>query len=160
MINIILAPLYFLAICGLLCMIWKFYSDDKNHITEKDWHNFSVHMYGLYLKYDMAKYGPFYSRWSFKEIEIGEMSIYIKKDHYSFKMHFLKNKSNIYYTVHYMPYGSFTTEIFRTAPKEMMFELYTDILKLEEEFPILIRDRKKIYKKHIIESICKEKDIC
>ena len=59
-----------------------------------------------------------------------------------------------------MPYGSFTTEIFRSAPSEMMFELYTDILKLEEEFPILIRDRKKIYKKHIIESICKEKDIC
>lgn len=158
--DIIFAPLLFLAICGFLCMVWKFYRDDKNQITEKDWHNFYLHMYGLYQKYDMAKYGPFYSRWSFKEIEIGEMSIYIKKDYYSFKRHFLKHKSNIYYTVHYMPYGSFTTEIFRSAPEEMMFELYTDILKLEKEFPILIRDRKKIYKKHIIESICKEKDIC
>lgn len=158
--DIIFAPLLFLAICGFLCMIWKFYKDEKNHITEKDWHNFYLHMNGLYHKYDMAKYGPFYSRWAFKEIEIGEMSIYIKKDDYSFTRHFLKNKSNIYYTVHYMPYGSFTTEIFRSAPSEMMFELYTDILKLEEEFPILIRDRKKIYKKHIIESICKEKDIC
>ena len=117
-------------------------------------------MYGLYKKYDMAKYGPFYSRWSFKEIEIGEMSIYIKKDDYSFKRHFLKNKSNCYYTVHYMPYGSFTTDIFKTTPEEMMFKLYTDILKLEKEFPRLIRDRKKIYKKHLIESIYKEKDIC
>ncbi len=72
---------------------------------------------------------------------------------------FLKHKSNSYYTVHYMPYGSYTTEIMKSYPEEMMFELYTDILKLEKEFPRLIRDRKKIYKKHIIESICKEKDI-
>lgn len=157
--DIIFAPLLFLAICGFLCMIWKFYKDDKNQISEKDWRNFYLHMYGLYKKYDMAKYGPFYSRWSFKEIEIGEMSIYIKKDDYSFKRHFLKNKSNCYYTVHYMPYGSYTTEIMKSYPEEMMFELYTDILKLEKEFPILIRDRKKIYKKRIIESICKEKDI-
>ena len=158
--DIIFAQLLFLAICGFLCMIWKFYKDDKNQISEKEWRNFYLHMYGLYKKYDMAKYGPFYSRWSFKEIKIGEMIIYIKKDDYSFKRHFLKNKSNCYYTVHYMPYGSFTTDIFKTTPEEMMFELYTDILKLEKEFPILIRDRKKIYKKHLIESIYKEKDIC
>lgn len=158
--DIIFAPLLFLAIYGFLCMIWKFYKDDKNQISKKEWRNFYLHMYGLYKKYDMAKYGPFYSRWSFKEIEIGEMSIYIKKDDYSFKRHFLKNKSNCYYTVHYMPYGSFTTDIFKTTPEEMMFELYTDILKLEKEIPRLIRDRKKIYKKHLIESICKEKDIC
>lgn len=151
--DIIFAPLLFLAIYGFLCMIWKFYKDDKNQISKKEWRNFYLHMYGLYKKYDMAKYGPFYSRWSFKEIEIGEMSIYIKKDDYSFKRHFLKNKSNCYYTV-----------IFKTTPEdtpeEMMFELYTDILKLEKEIPRLIRDRKKIYKKHLIESICKEKDIC
>lgn len=159
MINIVLAPLYFLAICGALCMVWKYYKDDKNHITEKEWHNFYLHMYGLYQKYDMSKYGPFYSRWSFKVIEIGEMSIYLKKDDYSFKRHFLKHKSNIYYTVHYMPYGSFTTDIFRSTPEEMMFELYTDLDKLIAEFPRLIKDRKKIYKKRIIESICKEKDI-
>lgn len=42
----------------------------------------------------------------------------------------------------------------------MMFEFYTDLDKLITEFPRLIRDRKKIYKKRIIESICKEKDIC
>ena len=58
-----------------------------------------------------------------------------------------------------MPYGSFTTDIFKTAPKEMMFELYTDFDVLIAEFPRLIRDRKKIYKKKLIESICKEKDI-
>lgn len=85
------------------------------------------------------------------------MSIYIKKDHYSFKRHFLKNKSNIYYTVYYMPYSEYVSG---HHSGETLFELYTDILKLEEEFPILIRDRKKIYKKQLIESICKEKDIC
>ena len=40
-----------------------------------------------------------------------------------------------------------------------MFEFYTDLDKLIAEFPRLIRDRKKIYKKRIIESICKEKYI-
>lgn len=40
-----------------------------------------------------------------------------------------------------------------------MFEFYTDLDKLIAEFLRLIRDRKKIYKKRIIESICKEKDI-
>ena len=40
----------------------------------------------------------------------------------------------------------------------MIFELYTDLDNLIAEFPRLIRDRKKIYKKHIIESICKEAD--
>ena len=57
-------------------------------------------------------------------------------------------------------YGSFTTDIFKSAPEEMMFGLYTDLDKLIADFPRLIRDRKKIYKKHLIESICKEKDIC
>jgi hypothetical protein len=160
MINVMLAPLYFLAICGVLCMIWKFYRDDKNHITEKEWDWFYLNMHGLYQKYNMVKYGPFYSRWSYKEVEIGEMSIYLKKDDYSFKRHFLKHKSNSYYTVHYMPYGSYTTEIMKSYPEEMMFELYTDLDELIKEFPRLIRDRKKIYKKRIIESICKEKDIC
>ena len=158
--DIIFAPLLFLAICGFLCMIWKFYKDDKNQISEKEWRNFYLHMYGLYKKYDMAKYGQFICRRYFKEVEIGEMFIYLKKDDYSFKKHFLKHKSNSYYTVNYMPYDSFTTDIFKLTPEEMMFELYTDILKLEKEFPRLIRDRKKIYKKHLIESIYKEKDIC
>lgn len=158
--DIIFAPLLFLAICGFLCMVWKFYRDDKNHITEKEWHNFTNTLNYLYHHEGMEHYGPFYSRWSFKEVEIGEMSIYLKKDDYSFKRHFLKNKSNSYYTVHYMPYGSFTTDIFKSAPEEMMFELYTDLDELIKEFPRLIRDRKKIYKKRIIESICKEKDIC
>ena len=57
-------------------------------------------------------------------------------------------------------YGSFTTDIFKSAPEEMMFGLYTDLDSLIADFPRLIRDRKKIYKKHLIESICKEKDIC
>lgn len=141
-------------------MFWKFYRDEQNQNSEKEWHNFYLHMHELYQKYDLAKYGPFYSRWSFKEIEIGEMSVYLKKDKYSFTKHFLKQKSNIYYTVNYMPYGSFTTEIFRSTPEEMMFEMYTDLDKLVAEFPRLIKDRKKIYKKKLIESICKEKDIC
>ena len=160
MINIALAPLYFLAICGLLCMVWKYYSDDKNQISEKEWTNFHRTLNYLYHQEGMEHYGPFYSRWSFKEVEIGEMSIYLKKDNYSFKRHFLKHKSNSYYTVHYMPYGSYTTEIMKSYPEEMMFELYTDLDELIKEFPRLIRDRKKIYKKRIIESICKEKDIC
>ena len=42
----------------------------------------------------------------------------------------------------------------------MMFEFYTDLDKLIADFPRFIRDRKKIYKKYLIESICKEKDIC
>src|SRR5574344_462398 len=67
---------------------------------------------------------------------------------------------NSYYTVNYMPYDSFTTDIFKLTPEEMMFELYTDFDALIAEFPRLIRDRKKIYKKKLIESICKEKDIC
>lgn len=160
MINVMLAPLYFLAISGLFCMVWKYYSDDKNQISEKEWTNFHRTLNYLYHQEGMEHYGPFYSRWSFKEVEIGEMSIYLKKDHYSFKRHFLKHKSNSYYTVHYMPYGSFTTDIFKSAPEEMMFELYTDLDELIKEFPRLIKDRKKIYKKRIIESICKEKDIC
>lgn len=158
--DIILAPFLFLGICGFLCMIWKFYKDDKNHITENEWHNFTTILNYLYHHEGWEHYGPFYSRWSFKEVEIGEMSIYLKKDDYSFKRHFLKNKSNCYYTVHYMPYGSYTTEIMKSYPEEMMFELYTDLDELIKEFPRLIRDRKKIYKKRIIESICKEKDIC
>jgi len=157
MINVMLAPLYFLAICGVLCMVWKFYRDDKNHITEKEWHWFYLHMHGLYQKYNMVKYGPFYSRWSYKEVEIGEMAIYLKKNPYSFKDHFLKHKSNIYYSVFYMPYNEYISGPY---PDETLFEVYTDILKLEKEFPRLIRDRKKIYKKLLIESICKEKDIC
>ena len=157
--DIIFAPLLFLAICGFLCMIWKYYCDDKNHITEKEWTKFYSVLNYLYHTEEMEHYGPFYSRWSFKEVEIGEMSIYLKKDDYSFKRHFLKHKSNSYYTVHYMPYGSYTTEIMKSYPEEMMFELYTDLDELIKEFPRLIRDRKKIYKKRIIESICKEKDI-
>lgn len=157
--DIIFAPLLFLAICGFLCMIWKFYRDDKNQISEKEWTNFHRTLNYLYHQEGMEHYGPFYSRWSFKEVEIGEMSIYLKKDDYSFKRHFLKHKSNSYYTVHYMPYGSYTTEIMKSYPEEMMFELYTDLDELIKEFPRLIRDRKKIYKKRIIESICKEKDI-
>lgn len=152
-----LAPLYFLAISGLFCMVWKYYKDDKNHITEKEWTNFHHALNYLYHHERMEHYGPFYSRWSYKEVEIGEMSIYLKKDDYSFKRHFLKHKSNSYYTVHYMPYGTYTND---SGPEEMMFELYTDLDKLVEEFPRLIKDRKKIYKKRIIESICKEKDIC
>lgn len=157
--DIIFAPLLFLAICGFLCMIWKYYKDDKNHITEKEWTKFYSVLNYLYHNEGMEHYGPFYSRWSYKEVEIGEMSIYLKKDDYSFKRHFLKHKSNSYYTVHYMPYGSYTTEIMKSYPEEMMFELYTDLDELIKEFPRLIRDRKKIYKKRIIESICKEKDI-
>lgn len=157
--DIIFAPLLFLAICGFLCMIWKYYKDDKNQISEKEWTNFHRTLNYLYHQEGMEHYGPFYSRWSFKEVEIGEMSIYLKKDDYSFKRHFLKHKSNSYYTVHYMPYGSYTTEIMKSYPEEMMFELYTDLDELIKEFPRLIRDRKKIYKKRIIESICKEKDI-
>lgn len=151
-----LAPLYFLAICGVLYMVWKYYKDDKNHITEKEWTKFQSTLNYLYHHAGMEHYGPFYSRWSYKEVEIGEMAIYLKKDDYSFKRHFLKHKSNSYYTVHYMPYDSYTT----SGPEEMMFELYTDLDELIKEFPRLIRDRKKIYKKRIIESICKEKDIC
>ena len=41
----------------------------------------------------------------------------------------------------------------------MIFEFYTNLDKLIAEFPRLTKDRKKIYKKRIIESICKEKDI-
>lgn len=41
----------------------------------------------------------------------------------------------------------------------MIFEFYINLDKLIAEFPRLIKDRKKIYKKRIIESICKEKDI-
>ena len=41
-----------------------------------------------------------------------------------------------------------------------MFEFYTDLDKLIADFLRLIRDRKKIYKKKLIESICTEKDIC
>lgn len=158
MINIVLTPLYFLAICGLLLMVWKYYKVDKNQITEKEWTNFHRSLNYLYQQEGMEHYGPFISRWSFKQIEIGEMFVYIKKDDYSFKRHFLKHKSNSYYTVHYMPYGSFTTDIFKSTPEEMMFELYTDLDALIAEFPRLIRDRKKIYKKKLIESICKEED--
>ena len=157
--DIIMTTLLFLAICGFLCMIWKYYKDDKNQISEKEWTKFYSVLNYLYHTEGMEHYGPFYSRWSFKEVEIGEMSIYLKKDDYSFKRHFLKHKSNSYYTVHYMPYGSYTTEIMKSYPEEMMFELYTDLDELIKEFPRLIRDRKKIYKKRIIESICKEKDI-
>ena len=57
-----------------------------------------------------------------------------------------------------MPYDSFTTDIFKLTPEEMMFELYTDFDVLIAEFPRLIRDRKKIYKKKLIESICKDED--
>ena len=106
----------------------------------------------------MEHYGPFISRRSFKEVQIGEMIIYLKKDDYSFKRHFFKHKSNSYYTIHYLPYGSFTTDIFKSTPEEMMFELYTDLDAFIAEFPRLIRDRKKIYKKKLIESICKEED--
>ncbi len=88
--DIIFAPLLFLAICGFLCMIWKYYKDDKNQISEKEWTNFHRTLNYLYHQEGMEHYGPFYSRWSFKEVEIGEMSIYLKKDDYSFKRHFLK----------------------------------------------------------------------
>lgn len=53
-----------------------------------------------------------------------------------------------YYIVHYMPYGSYTTEIMKSYPEEMMFELYTDFDVLIADFPRLVRDRKKIYKKN------------
>lgn len=141
-------------------MIWKYYKDNKNQITEKEWTNFSRRLNYMYNQEGMEHYGPFCSRRSFKEVEIGDMNIILKKDDYFFKRHFLKHKSNSYYTVHYMPYGSFTTEIMKSYPEEMIFEFYTDLDKLIAEFPRLIRDRKKIYKKHVIESICKEKDIC
>ena len=156
MIDAMFTLLVILAIAGAVGLIWRFFSEEHNHIGEKDWHNFYLHMHGLYNKYNLAKYGPFYSRWSFKEIEIGEMCVYLKKTNYSFRDHFLKKKSNVYYAVYYMPYGEYVSG---HHSGETLFELYTDILKLEKEFPILIRDRKKIYKKHLIESICKEKDI-
>lgn len=157
MIDVIMIPLLFLAILSALALIWRFFSENHNHISEKDWHEFYLYMYGLYQKYDMNKYGPFYSRWSFKAIEIGEMCIYLKKMNYSFRDHFLKKRSNIYYAVYYMPYGEYVSG---HHSGKTLFELYSDILKLEKEFPILIRDRKKIYKKQLIERICKEKDIC
>ena len=138
-------------------MIWKYYRDNKNQITEKEWTNFYRTLNYMYIQEGMEHYGPFYSRRSFKEVEIGDMNIILKKDDYSFKRHFLKHKSNSYYTVHYMPYGSYTTEIMKSYPEEMMFELYTDLDSLIADFPRLIRDRKKIYKKKLIESICKEK---
>lgn len=159
MTDIILATFLFLWICGLLLMVWKYYKDDKNQITEKEWTNFKRSLNYLYQRRN-GTLCPFISRRSFNLIEIGEMFVYIKKDDYSFKRHFLKHKSNSYYTVHYMPYGSFTTDIFKSTPEEMMFELYTDLDALIAEFPRLIKDRKKIYKKKLIESICKEKDIC
>ena len=93
-----------------------------------------------------------------KEYIKDSINIYLKKDDYSFKKHFLKHKSNSYYTVNYMPYDSYTTEIMQSYPEEMMFELYTDLDSLIADFPRLIRDRKKIYKKKLIESICKEED--
>ena len=139
-------------------MVWKYYKDDKNQISEKEWINFHRTLNYFYHKEGMEYYGPFNTKQSFNLVKIGEMSIYLKKDDYSFKRHFLKHKSNSYYTVNYMPYDSFTTDIFKLTPEEMMFELYTDFDVLIAEFPRLIRDRKKIYKKHIIESICKEED--
>lgn len=158
MTDIILAPFLFLCIYGLLIIIWKYYRDDKNQITEKEWTNFHRTLNYLYIQEGMEHYGPFISRRSFKEVQIGEMIIYLKKDDYSFKRHFLKHKSNSYYTIHYLPYGSFTTDIFKSTPEEMMFELYTDLDAFIAEFPRLIRDRKKIYKKKLIKSICKEED--
>ena len=160
MIDIILVPFLFLSICDLLIMIWKYYKDNKNQITEKEWTNFHRTLNYLYHHEGMEHYGQFICRRYFKEVEIGEMFIYLKKDDYSFKRHFLKHKSNSYYTVNYMPYDSFTTDIFKLTPEEMMFELYTDFDVLIAEFLRLMRDRKKIYKKKLIESICKEKDIC
>lgn len=102
----------------------------------------------MYIQEGMEHYGSFYTKKSFNLVKIGEMFIYLKKDDYSFKRHFLKHKSNNYYTVNYMPYDSFTTDIFKLTPEEMMFELYTDFDVLIAEFPRLIRDRKKIYKKN------------
>lgn len=156
MIDVVMTPLLFLAILGALALIWRFFSEEHEHISEKDWHEFYEIMGNLYHDYDMAKYGPFYSRWSFKEIEIGEMCVYLKKTHYSFRDHFLKKRSNIYYAVYYMPYGEYVSG---HHSGESLFELYTDKEKFKAEFPILIRDRKKIYKKQLIERICKEKDI-
>ena len=159
-ITFILILLCFFCICYFLYIILKNYIDDKNYITENEWTNFHRTLNYLYIQEGMEHYGSFYPKQSFDLVKIGERAIYLKKYKYSFKDYFLKHKSNIYYTVHYMPYGSFTTDIFKTAPEEMMFELYTDFDVLIAEFPRLIRDRKKIYKKHLIESICKEKDIC
>ena len=158
MINIVLALLCFFGICYFLHIVWKYYKDDKNYITEKEWTNFYRTLNYMYIQEGMEHYGPFNTKHSFNLVKIGEMAIYLKKYKYSFKDHFLKHKSNIYYTVHYMPYGSFTTDIFKSTPEEMMFGLYTDLDSLIAEFPRLVRDRKKIYKKHIIESICKEED--
>ena len=171
-ITFILILLCFYGICYYLNMLLKIYIDDKNYITENEWTNFHRTLNYMYIQEGMEHYGSFYTKKSFNlvkngemhltnfYVKIGEMAIYLKKYKYSFKDYFLKHKSNIYYTVHYMPYGSFTTDIFKTAPEEMMFELYTDFDVLIAEFPRLIRDRKKIYKKHLIESIYKEKDIC
>ena len=139
-------------------MVWKYYKDDKNQFSEKEWINFHRTLNYMYIQEGMEHYGPFNTKQSFNLVKIGEMSIYLKKDDYSFKKHFLKHKSNSYYTVNYMPYDSYTTEIMKSYPEEMMFELYTDLDSLIADFPRLIRDRKKIYKKKLIESICKEED--
>ena len=159
-IAFILILLCFFCICYFLYIILKNYIDDKYYITENEWTNFHRTLNYMYIQEGMEHYGSFYTKKSFNLVKIGEMAIYLKKYKYSFKDYFLKHKSNIYYTVHYMPYGSFTTDIFKLTPEEMMFELYTDFDVLIAEFPRLIRDRKKIYKKHLIESIYKEKDIC
>ena len=86
--EIIITPLAIIAILCFMCMFWKFYRDDKNYITEKEWKNFTSTLNYLYIKEGLEHYGPFYSRYSFKEVEIGDMSIRLMKEDYSFKRHF------------------------------------------------------------------------